>query len=208
MDPNIILSLSEWSVINKLEKMFPKTEGYTVSIPSKRFQKGFDIILYNRFSKLAKTIQVKASRMHVPESPIKISQDIQVKYNTFFSAFPVDKNNQADYYIFIGTFIKIPKNVASTKVKNYKWFDFIFILLEYEEMRYFLKNLKYKKSIGKENKFGFGFNNKEKVYLTRGAKRIEEFTKNLLENKVNGIKEVLNPENKKEINKRNKTISQ
>ena len=196
MEPVLNLHFSEWTVINELEQLFSKTEGYTVSIPSSRQQKGFDIILYNNFSKKSLTIQVKGSRTYSPKPPKRL-KTVRFKNYTWFNAFNAIKGN-SDYYILFGLYVKAPsKDSKSTRMNNRNWFDFVLLLFTEDEMIKFLSELTLKNSEDKDSKFGFGFDDTKQIFLTRGAKEKIDYTDKLFKKRFTDLKKLLNPDNKK-----------
>lgn len=195
MEPKLILSLSEWTVVNAFEKLFPKTEGYSIAIPSSRQQKGFDIIVYNLFSKRALTFQIKGSRTYTPDPPVKETTK-RYKYYTWFNAFKI-RPGHSDYYILFGLFVKTPKDNNSIQLKVKNWYDFILLLLTENDIIDLINNLEFKTKEGTDTKFGFGFDDKEKIFLTRGLKEEKNFSKKLMHYKIGKLKKRLNPKNKK-----------
>ena len=201
MEPVFNLPFAEWTVINELEKHFSKTEGYTVLIPSSRQQKGFDIILYNNFSKKSLTIQVKGSRTYTPKPP-KRKTIIRYKNYTWFNSFNAAKG-LSDYYILLGLYIKVPnKESVTTNINNQNWFDFVLLLFTEDEMMTFLNSLTLKKSEKADSKFGFGFDDSEKIHLTRGAKDKIDYTDKLFKKRLLELKGKLNPDKKKYVSKK------
>ncbi len=184
MDPVIKLSFHEWMVINELEKSFKKNDGYTVSIPSSRQQKGFDVILYNKISRKSVTVQIKSSRTYTPTSR-------EFSNYTWFNSFPIEKG-LSDYYILFGLYVKTPKGkVKRTKVKNQNWFDFVLLLFTEDEMWEFLSKLTLRNSDRKDTKFSFGFDNTKEIFLTRGSKETVDYSKYLLSKRFQEIVRVM-----------------
>jgi hypothetical protein len=194
MDPILTIPFSEITVINELEKLFKKREGYSIAIPSSRQQKGFDIILYNSFTKKNLTIQIKGSRTYAPPPPKRLKTE-RFKNYTWFNSFKPEKG-QSDYYILFGLYIKtIIKNIESTRMNNTDWFGYVLLLFTEDEMISFLDKLTLKTRDDKDRMFGFGFNDSKTIYLTRGSKEKEDYSEKLLENQFQKIRLFLNPNN-------------
>lgn len=189
MEPIFILPYPEYIIVGELSKYFSKKEGYSVMIPNSRQQKGFDLLLYNNKTKKSLSIQVKSSRTYGGNPNKKRSKYPERKFYTWFNTFHIEKG-YADYYILFGVY---PKSVHNKKLdksrKISKWYSYILLLFNEDEMIKFLKELKTKKGDKQDSKFSFGFDNEEKIFLTRGAIDQPEITKFLFKNKVREIKE-------------------
>lgn len=204
MEPILTIPFSEITVINELERLFKKKEGYSITIPSSRQQKGFDIILYNTFTKKSLTIQIKGSRTYAPPPPKRVST-VRFKNYTWFNSFKPEKG-QSDYYILFGLYAKtIIKNSESTRMNNTNWFGYVLLLFSEDEMFSFLDNLTLKTREGKDRMFGFGFDDSKTIYLTRGSKEKEDYSNKLLENRLEKIRLFLNPANKHFESKKRKS---
>ena len=190
MDPIISLPFSENIVVNELEKTFSKKEGYSILIPSTRQQKGFDIVVFNKKSNKCITIQIKGSRTYT-SSPPKRETTSRYKNYTWFNKFKIDEE-LSDYYILVGLFIVSPElDKKSRRIKKSNWYDFFLLLLSYKEMVEFLGNLTQKRNDKPDTSFGFGFNDKKRIALTRGAKEHIDFSDNIFSNRVEELKQRL-----------------
>jgi hypothetical protein len=71
MDPVFTLQWPEYVVCERLQKLCPRSEGYSTYIPVSRQEKGVDLTLLHRSSgkRRAITIQVKASRTYMGAPP-------------------------------------------------------------------------------------------------------------------------------------------
>lgn len=191
MEPIFSLSYSEFIVANELGKYFKKKDGYSISIPLSRQQKGFDIILYNQKTKKAFTFQVKGSRTYSGSMPKRKSKYERFKYYTWFNTFKTEKG-YADYYILFGVYTKsiFGKKLDKSK-KTAKWYSHILLLLNEKEMIDFLNKLTTKTKNTQDSKFGFGFNDEKRVFLTRGALNQPNISKHLFVNKMRKLLKVL-----------------
>lgn len=190
MDPIFTLPYPEYAVAIELNKHFKKNDGYSISIPLSRQEKGFDLILYNNKSKKVITIQVKASRIYKGSIPKRKTKHQKFKYYTWFNNFIVEKG-YADFYILFGVYTKQLENKKLDKSrKASKWYSHILLVFNENEMKKFLTGLVTRR--GKpEDKFGFGFDDLKNVYLTRGAPKVKEISEYLFHKKVNKIKKML-----------------
>ena len=93
MEAIFTLSYPEYTVATYLQQHFKKSEGYSVSIPMSRQQKGFDLLMYNLKTKRAASFQVKSSRTWPPKKP-----DEGFQYSAWFSRFEISEN--VDFYVF------------------------------------------------------------------------------------------------------------
>ena len=191
MEPIFTLPYSEFVVANELGKFFKKNKGYSISIPLSRQQKGFDIILYNQKTKKAITIQVKSSRTYAGEIPKRKLKHERFKHYTWFNTFHIQRG-YSDYYILFGVYTKsIEKKKLDKSRKISKWYSHILLLFNEKEMTAFLEKLTTKTGNKQDSKFGFGFNDEKKIYLTRGALKQPDISKYLFLNKIERIKKRL-----------------
>lgn len=203
MEPILTLPFYEITVINELERLFSKKEGYAITIPSSRQQKGFDIILYNAFTRMSKTIQIKGSRTYTPTPP-KRETTIRYKNYTWFNSFKAEEG-LSDYYILFGLYLNSSiQDPESTRLNYSNWFDYVLLLFTEKEMQLFINSLTLKTSEKKDRMFGFGFDDTKNIYLTRGLKVKSDFSDKLLKKRAQEIKSILNPGNRRYITNKKK----
>jgi hypothetical protein len=182
MDPVFTLQWPEFVVAQRLQKLLPRKEGYSVLVPLSRQEKGIDLAVLHREGKgksTTRTIQVKASRTYL-ESPAKRKDTVSFRFYTWFNRFDVP--DRADFVILLGMYA--PDLARTTRVKA-DWYEDCSLIFTREEMRQFLAECKTVKG-RPDGMFGFGFNNMSKIILTRGDKNRSgrDFTKYLLEHRV------------------------
>lgn len=182
MDPVFTLQWPEFILANRLQKLLPKSEGFSVLIPASRQEKGIDLALLrktrNGESRVA-TIQIKASRTYTPEPPKRESTK-RFRFYTWFNRFEVPE--EADFFLLFGMYAPDPSR--TTKVRS-GWYKDCSLLFTCEEMKEFMASCL--TVGGKDDKmFGFGFDDESKIVQTRGDKdrQFKDFTTYLLANRV------------------------
>ena len=189
MDPVFTLQWPEFVVAERLRKLLPAKNGYSVLIPLSRQEKGIDLVLLRRNESgqsFVITIQVKASRTYLPPAP-KRENTIRYKYYTWFNRFDVPA--RADFIILFGMYAP---DLSRTRRISSKWYRDCSLLFTREEMCNFMKNCKTTK--GKPNRmFGFGFHDLSSIILTRGdmSRAQKDFAAFLLDKRINKIKKRL-----------------
>lgn len=189
MDPVFTLQWPEFLLANRLQKLLPKSQGYSVLIPVSRQEKGFDIaVIRNRpngTSRVA-TIQIKASRAYAQKPPKRTSIK-RHRFETWFTRFKVPK--EADYFLLFGLFAP---EAGRTKKVGTHWYRDCTLLFTQEEMKKFMAKCLTRG--GKPDRmFGFGFDDERKVVQTRGDKdrRFKDFTRFLLSKRISLLKTAL-----------------
>jgi hypothetical protein len=89
MEPVFTLQWPEFVVAERLRKLLPAKNGYSVLIPLSRQEKGIDLVLLRRNKSgqsFVITIQVKASRTYLPPAP-KRETTIRYQYYREFILF-------------------------------------------------------------------------------------------------------------------------
>jgi len=191
MEPIFTLPYSEFAVAKELIKHFKKKEGYSISIPISRQQKGFDVLLYNQKTKKSVAMQVKSSRTWEGTIPKRKLKHERFKYYTWFNTFQVEEG-YADFYILFGVYTKSIHGKKLDKSREIKkWYSHILLCLNEKEMIDFLKELTTKSEDKQDTKFGFGFNDEKRICLTRGATNQPEISKFLFTTKIREIKKAL-----------------
>ena len=166
MDPVFTIQWPEFLLVNRLQKLLPKSEGFSVFIPTSRQEKGIDLAVIrkqpNAASRVA-TFQVKASRTYSPEAPKRASTK-RFRFNTWFNRFEVP--DEADFFLLFGMYAP---DAARTKIVTAGWYRDCTLLFTLEEMRSFMSSCL--TVGGKEDRmFGFGFDDEQKVVQNRGDK--------------------------------------
>lgn len=184
MEPVFTIQYGEYAVAEILSR---KIKGASIFIPVSAQEKGIDMLLYKHTESGNKvvTIQVKMSRTY---------NDVKKGYNHYlwFNRFVPQKN--ADLFILVGIFptYQIGSNQKRADLKSGKQWDEIFIVFTHDEMSDFMENIRLKKKPEQyDGKFGFGFNEKTSVYLTRGFPEITDFSDKLLPHRIDMIKFML-----------------
>ena len=171
----------EYDIANILQKEFPKKENFSVAIPLSRQQKFYDLLLVNGESKKSVTIQVKSSRTWPG------SEKDEYQFYSWLNYFDI-KDNYSDFYFVYMTFPVFDKNLRP----GAKW-DRKIVVFNQMEMVKLLGSVKTK--AGKQERFfSFGFNVADKKIVgARGFSHLneQEFSGNLLENKLGEIKKML-----------------
>lgn len=171
----------EYDIASILQKEFPKKNNFSVAIPLSRQQKFYDLLLINGKSKKSVTIQVKSSRTYLG------SKKEEYQYYSWLNHFNI-KDNYSDFYFIYMTYPLFDKNFRPRA----KW-DRKILVFNQKEMIKLLNNVKTKAG-EQEHFFSFGFNVTDgKIYGARGFRHLnkQEFSKNLLENKLIEIKNKL-----------------
>jgi len=183
MDPVITLPYSEWVVADRLLKMLPPREGYSICAPLSRQEKGFDLVIAQRWTDrtTAVTVQVKFSRIYLqPESR-------GCKFATWFNTF--EPAPQADLFAIASLY---PSNEGRQRGAKTSWWQPLILLFTYPEMSSFTASVRTR--TGKRDKmFGFGFSSPEQVFQLRGDQDRQrlDFTRYVLGNRIEIIKERL-----------------
>lgn len=182
MEAIFTLSYPEYTVAMHLQQYFKKSEGYSVSIPLSRQQKGFDLLMYNLKTKRAVSLQVKSSRIWSTKKP-----DEDFQYSAWFNRFQI--NDNVDFYVF---FILYPINALDKKrlgkENPNKWWRSRIVLLDNAEISALFRELKTKKG-EPERFFYFGFNEVPlDIFITRGLPQIKSLKENLLEFQIKKLK--------------------
>lgn len=157
-----------------MARVFPKGDGYSVSVPLSRQQKGFDLLLHRKQSRKAALIQGKASRSYRQDQP-KRATTLRCNYGLWFKRFSA-KPGAADFYILFGLYPRadiVKKSLWRRRTPKAWWHYRLLVFSDYE-MRYLLR------CVAGDRFFGFGFNHgDERIYLTRGAGRRLDYTGNV-----------------------------
>lgn len=189
MEPVFSLQWPEFLLAERLQELFPKSQGYSVLIPASRQEKGIDLALLSKRSSGASriiTFQVKASRTYGGQEP-KRETTMRFAHRTWFSRFPVP--DEADFILLFGLYAPDrgrTKRVAAT------WYRDCTLLFTNAEMRTFMA--KCLTVSGKPDRmFGFGFNKPDAVFQTRGDqyRMLTNFSNYLLHNRLDLLRNAL-----------------
>lgn len=189
MDPVFTLQWPEFILANRLQKLLPKAQGFSVLVPVSRQEKGFDLAITRRAAggkSATTTIQIKASRTYLAEPPKRESTK-RYQFETWFNRFEVPK--EADFFLLFGTYAPDPSRTAPV---NQDWYQDCTLLFTQAEMKKFMASCL---TVGgqPDRMFGFGFNSDRRIFQTRGdqKRRGREFTQFLLEERIATIVEFL-----------------
>jgi hypothetical protein len=189
MDPVFTLQWPEFLLANRLQKLLPKSQGYSLLIPVSRQEKGFDLaVIKNRPNGLYRvaTIQIKASRAYAQKPPKRTSTK-RHRFHTWFNRFEVPK--EADFFLLFGLYAP---DAARTKKVGPQWYRDCTLLFTQQEMKNFMSSCRTRG--GKPDRmFGFGFDDERKVVQTRGDKdrRFKDYTRFLLSMRISLLKTAL-----------------
>jgi hypothetical protein len=189
MDPVFTLQWPEFLLANRLQRLFPKGQGYSVMIPTSRQEKGIDLALLKKAgarSTRAITFQVKASRIYASEEP-KRPDVRRYKNRTWFGRFDVAR--EADFFLLVGLYAP---DQGRTKRINSSWYKDCTLLFTNKEMQRFLDNC-LTVSGNPDRMFGFGFDDPAAVFQCRGDQdRMQrDFSDHLLDRRVEMLREAL-----------------
>lgn len=186
MDPVFTLQWTEFLLAEQLQRLFPKSENFSVLIPTSRQEKGIDLGLVHKQSggksRIA-LLQVKASRTYTPKPPKK-STTRHYRFHTWFKSFVPSEH--ADFFLLIGMYA--PDSARTLPVSK-DWYQDITLVFTYAEMKEFLDNCK---TVGGEpdGRFGFGFNDKDRIEQIRGDQHraFADYTHCLLEKRIHMLR--------------------
>lgn len=189
MEPVFTLQWPEFLLASRLQKLFPKTEGYAVLVPASRQEKGIDLALLKKSatrSSRVVALQVKASRTYGGDEP-KRSTTVRFKYRTWFNRFDVP--DEADFILLFGLYAP---DRERTKRINASWYRDCTLLFSNAEMRTFMANC-FTVSGKPDGMFGFGFDEPDAVFQTRGdaTRRLTDFSNYLLERRAHLLRAAL-----------------
>ncbi len=191
MEPIFSLTYAEFCVAQRLQRLLPAAQGYAVYVPASRQEPGVDLVIVRRKRSrtAAATIQVKSSRTYSPAGN-SIRKATRFRYHTWFNTFECP--DQADFFCLVALYPAID-------VKHQRelgtWGAPQILVFSQSEMRTFLRSVK---TVGgkRDPMFGFGFDDPEVVYQTRGDRhrRFLDFSDHLLERRVTTLRRFLEPE--------------
>ncbi|MBS1514452.1 MAG: hypothetical protein JSS63_05450 [Bacteroidetes bacterium] len=196
MEPIFTLAFSEYKTALELSKYFKKAEAYSINIPLSRFQKGYDLIIYNSETKKSITIQVKASRSYVDTAKRNHRDiDFPIDCHFLFKNFEI-KLGASDYYLLFGIYVKPAdnSNIATRVAKNK--YSFFYLLFSESQMINFLDSIRKKNSNEPESRFSFALDFEGKIYLRRGSPETKNYSDFFLKNRIDELKKKLNPKRK------------
>lgn len=185
MDPVFTLQWPEFIVSERIQKLCPRSEGYSVYIPLSRQEKGVDIAILhrNKSSKRTITVQIKASRTYMGTPP-KRSSTVRYKYYTWFNRFTPSPD--ADYFALIGFY---PHEENRTTSIRPSWYRDCTLLFSYKEIKHFMDNCK---TVGgkMDPMFGFGFDTLDSIVCTRGdsTRSSKDYSHHILDKKIKELK--------------------
>lgn len=181
MEAVFTLPYPEYEVLNQLNKIFTKKD-YTFLVPTSRQQVGIDMAILNLKNNIQRTVQVKSSRSYLQEKG-------EYKYTLWFSNF-IEKyaKGVADLYILLGIY---PFYSQDKNNKINVWKTMILVFAD-DEMGKPLASVKTKKVKKTDKYFGFGFNDENKVFVTRGITIEIDEKKHILKNRAKELVSMFN----------------
>lgn len=189
MDPVFTLQWPEFLLANRLQKILPKKEGYSVLIPTSRQEKGIDLAVLKKGTGQNRvvTFQIKASRTYI-RTPPKRADTKRFTFGTWFNRFDVPE--AADFILLFGLYAP---DAGRTRPVTAKWYKDCTLLFRKDEMLKFMRNCL---TVGgrPDKMFGFGFDQPSAIFQTRGDtnRGLKDFSSFLLENRIKMIHEALN----------------
>jgi hypothetical protein len=190
MDPVFTLQWPEFILANRLQKLLPKKEGYSVLIPTSRQEKGIDsaILKKRKGQNRVVTIQIKASRTYIRSKPPKKSGIKSYAFYTWFNRFDVPE--EADFILLFGMYAP---DASRTRPVTAKWYQDCTLLFSNEEMKELMENCL---TVGGQHDkmFGFGFDHSAAIFQTRGDKlrKFKDFSAFLLDSRIKIVEDALN----------------
>ena len=188
MDPVFTLQWPEFILANRLQKLLPKKDGYSILIPTSRQEKGIDLAVLKKShgQNRVVTIQIKASRTYFGTPPKRESRE-KFAFNTWFNRFEVPE--EADFILLFGMYAP---DAGRTKPVTAKWYRDCTLLFTKNEMKQLMQNCL---TVGgqPDKMFGFGFNDSSAVFQTRGDKerKLKPYSDFLLDKRIELIQEAL-----------------
>lgn len=165
MNPVFTLNYPELLLSNQLQTLFPKSNGYSTLIPLSSQQKGYDIALMHRTvagSKVA-TFQVKSSRTYAGSAGVTPRSKVRsFNHYMWLKSFKVPA--EADFFLLFGLYSPNPSSLKSTLNV---WRSHV-LLFTHAELTKLMGSIRQKTSNKPDAHFGFGFDNSEEAFLTRG----------------------------------------
>lgn len=189
MDPVFTLQWPEFILANRLQRLLPKSEGFSVLVPASRQEKGIDLAVVrkgvNGKSRVV-TLQIKASRTYAQRPPKRKTTE-RLRFHTWFNRFDVPK--EADFFLLFGMYAP---DASRTKRIGPEWYRDCTLLFTQDEMKEFMTSCL---TVGgtPDKMFGFGFSDETRVVQIRGDKnrRHKDFTGWLLDSRVQLLKKAL-----------------
>ena len=188
MDPVFTLQWPEFLLANRLQKLLPKKDGYSILIPTSRQEKGIDLAVLKKShgQNRVVTIQIKASRTYFGTPPKKENTK-KFAFYTWFNRFDVPE--EADFILLFGMYAP---DAGRTKPVTAKWYGDCTLLFTKDEMKQLMQDCL---TVGgqPDKMFGFGFNDSSAVFQTRGDKerKLKPYSDFLLDKRIKLIQEVL-----------------
>lgn len=187
MEPIFTIPFSEFAVIQEMSSLLKKKREFSYFIPLSRQEKGFDFVAYSRKNKKLIRCQVKGSRTYFPSTKKSRSGKMLFHHTFWFNNFINSyEPNAADLYLLSGYYTDYAGNEPTSKAK---WRTLILALKD-AEMKQFLSRVKTKKEKKPDRFFGLGFNDPNKVFVSRGLTNQEDFSKYLLANRLSILEDL------------------
>jgi hypothetical protein len=192
VEPVFTLPYPEFGVAQQLARQLPASKGYSIYAPVSRQQPGIDLVLARRLGNRVKVacIQVKSSRTY-SRRHLRIPVTPRTKrlflYDTWFKNFECPP--QADFFCLVTLYPAVDQR---ERRELGTWWAPQILLFKSGEMRRFLRSVK--TVSGKNDRmFGFGFNNSEESFQTRGdmRRRYRSFAHHLLQARLGMLREFL-----------------
>ena len=116
MDPVFTLQWPEFLLAQRLQRLLPKGDGYSLLVPLSRQEKAIDLAILRKQGGSHKTvtIQVKASRTYSRPEPKKESTK-RFRFYTWFNRFPVP--DDADFLLLVGLYAPDAGRTKSVSAK-------------------------------------------------------------------------------------------
>ena len=189
MDPVFTLQWPEFLLAERLQRLFPKSENFSVLVPASRQEKGIDLaVVHKRPGSRSRValLQVKASRTYTPVPP-KRATTHWFRFNTWFNRF--EPSTHADFFLLLGMYAPDPARTKRVVSKWYKECTLLFALAVMPDLMSSCRTV----SGTPDKMFGFGFDDEHKIVQTRGDQHRSgaDFTSHLLVNRASLLRQHL-----------------
>lgn len=185
MNPIFSINYPELAVAHYLQKHFPKKSGYSLLIPLSGQQKGYDLALMLRNGSGSKvvTFQVKSSRTYEGRGESKANGLRKFRHYMWLNNFASPP--EADMFVLIGFYAP---QVTSLRKKSGVWKPHM-LLFTQEEMSTLLRSIRKRRTDQRDTHFGFGFNEADEAFLTRGHAQEQhpDYSERLISRRHNDI---------------------
>ena len=127
MDAVFTTTYPEHEVAVELSNYLKKKDGFSITIPLSRQQKGFDLLVYSLNRRKAATIQIKSSRSYRQRPPKRTRRNSCYHYALWFKNFEW-RRAQADFYVLFGLYAhRLKDNLKRARTTRKWWAHRLFL---------------------------------------------------------------------------------